>query len=117
MSDIAERLQVRTQSLLQEIEWIKASHSADAQVVLEHLRHVRSELALCGDLLRTPEFLSGDTVAQRSALGYRDCLQRLQDVLPILQSDLLAQRSQLRPQQDHVDAATEWLHCNNSTLG
>jgi hypothetical protein len=116
MPDIAECLQVRTQNLRKELEWIKASRGADIQAVLERLRHVRSELAACGDLLRDPAFASGGAMAQRPASEYRDCLQRLQEALPILQSDLLAQQSKIRPQREHLEAASEWLHCSRTTL-
>ena len=117
MPDIAECLRVRTQSLRNEIEWIKASRDADAADALEHLRHIRSELSACGDLLRDPGFATSDAVVHRAASEYRDCLQRLQEVLPILQSDLFTQRSQIQPEREHAEAASEWLHCSKTTLG
>ena len=115
MRDIAEYLEIKTHNLRDEIEWIKTGRGADPQAALEHLRHLRSELSACGGLLRHLEIPSSQT-AQRSVADYRDCLQRLQEALPILQSDLLMQRSRLQPQREHVDAATQWLHCNQTTL-
>jgi hypothetical protein len=116
MPEIAECLQIRTQSLRNEIEWIKAEHGEGPQAVLEHLRQLRSELSACGELLRDPGFLPGGSQAQRVASEYRDCLQRLQEALPILQSKLLAQHSHLRPQKEHLEAAGDWLQCSKTTL-
>lgn len=116
MPEIAECLQARTQNLRNEIEWIKAEHEADPQVVLGHLKHVRSELAACGDLLRDPGFVSRGSLAQSIASEYRDCLQRLQEALPLLQLQLLAQRSQIQPLKEHLEAASEWLQCSKTTL-
>lgn len=116
MADIAECLSERTQNLRNEIEWIKAARGQDPQTALAHLRRVRSELSACGDLIRDPEFGSAGDGAARSALQYRDCLQRLQEVLPILQAELLAEQSQLQPQREHLDAAIEWIQGSKTTL-
>jgi hypothetical protein len=115
MPDLAECLRERTQNLQNEIEWIKAARGQDSQAALEHLRHVRSELSECGDLIRAPEF-GCSSAAQKSASQYRDCLQRLQEALPKLQAELLAERSRLQPQREHLDAAVEWIHGSKTTL-
>jgi inorganic triphosphatase YgiF len=116
MPDIIECLQVRTQNLRNEIEWIKASRAEDAQAVLQQLSQLRTELSTCGNLLRDPGFAGGGAISQRAASEYRDCIQRLQEALSVLRSDLLARRCQLRPQQEHVDAAAEWLQSSKTTL-
>jgi hypothetical protein len=116
MPNAAESLQSKILTLRIEIEWIKASRGEDPQAVLEHLRRVQSELSACRDLIREPRFECAGTTAHTSGSEYRVCLQRLQEALPILQSGLLAQRSQLEPLQEHVDAAGRWLQCNKTTL-
>ena len=117
MPDIAECLQVRTHILRDEIEWIKAGRGEDPQAVLEHLRRVRSELSACGDLLCDCGFAAGGALTQRAGSDYRDCLQRLQETLPLLQAHLLAQRSWLQPEREQTEAALQWISRSKSTLG
>lgn len=111
-----ECLQARTEGLWKQIEWLKAAREADSQVVLEHLRQLWAELSYCENVLSDPALASAEAAGQRARSKYRHCLQRLQEALSILQSDLSSYHSQLLPQLQHLDAASGWTYCSKSTL-
>lgn len=116
MPDAIESLQLRTQCLRAEIEWIKAWQGKDADQALAHLRRLRLEILCCGDLLHHARLTAADPAAQKAEREYRDCLARLQEALPLLQSQLLAQRSRMQAQQNQLQAVTDWVSGSRQTL-
>jgi chromosome segregation ATPase len=116
MGDSLERLRTATQSLRAAIEWLKAAQPADPQAALQHLRRLSTSLSLGREVIRQPECSAGEEM-QEAICQYRDCLQRLQEALSFLRSDLVAQRSNLRPELEQTEAAMQWLSRTQSTLG
>ncbi len=116
MADDAARLQMAIERLRTAVEWFKAPHAADPATALENLRRVREQLSVAGDVIFRARSQAGEDL--RGAIShYRDCLQRLQEALPSLQSHLLRQRSRLQPEREQAEAAMQWISCSKSTLG
>lgn len=107
--------QAATQRIRAQIEWLKANHAADPGSALQHLTELRNHLQSTGDLVLQMKSGSAAIGDEASLADYCDSLRRLQEVLPMLQSQLLAQRARLEPEQAHVQAAADWLNCNAKT--
>ncbi|HVO63146.1 MAG TPA: hypothetical protein VMT53_19605 [Terriglobales bacterium] len=116
MPDLIESVQACTHGLQMELEWMKAWRDEHPQDALEHLRHFQTQLGACGDFIRHAQSGSTSTELRRAICEYRECLQRVQEVLPIVQKQLLAQRYCLERQQMHLQAATRWAQGSKDTL-
>ena len=116
MPDNIERLQQTIESLRTAIEWFKAPPGKDPGRALQQLREVRMQLTLAGDVIGHGESLAGEDLRETIS-QYRDCLQRLQEALAFLHSELTTQRSSLQPQREQIEAAMQWASCGKSILG
>ena len=116
MHDTMECLQTGTQKLRVELEWMKAWRGQHPQTALVHLRQFHIQLSTCGDLIREAQSESASRELQSVICEYRECLQRIEEALPILQTQLLAQRSLLQRGQAHFRAASNWAHCSKNTI-
>ncbi|HEX6504845.1 MAG TPA: hypothetical protein VF011_16515 [Terriglobales bacterium] len=102
--------------LRSEIEWVKSGCGEAPHVALNHLVELNSFLANTAELLREARSAPSTPDAKTEISEYRDCLERLRDVLPLLQEQLLAQRSRLEPEREHVQAAAAWAQCARGML-
>jgi hypothetical protein len=116
MHDISESLRTATINLRLELEWMKAWNGDPAEAALGHLRQVQTLVSACGNLVREGRVGSASTTLQSVIREYSECLQRIEETLPIFQRQLLAQRSRLEGQHAHFHSATNWAQCSKNTI-
>jgi hypothetical protein len=95
---------------------MKSSGCDAPDVALNRLVGLNSHLAKTEELLREARSAQSNPDVKKEIREYCDCLERLEDVLPILQSQLLARRTRLEPERAHTQAAAAWMERNRSTL-
>jgi uncharacterized membrane protein YccC len=117
MAEPISSLQAATRSLRVHTEWLKASVGETPGTALQHLADLNEELAAAREVLSQALSQPANAAVEAAVAEYRDCLRRLQEVLPIVQSQLLAQRARIEPEQVHVQAAVDWVSCNAQTGG
>jgi hypothetical protein len=99
-----------------ETEWVKSGGSDVPEAALHHLVNLNNHLANTEALVREARLAPSNPNVDREIKEYCDCLERLRDVLPTLQTRLLAQRSRLEPEREHVQAAAAWAQCAKDML-
>lgn len=115
MQTAQQSLRLAIDKLRSEIEWMKASRGEASNVAWNHLVGLNSHLAKTEELLREARLAQSNPDVKKQISEYRDCLERLQDALPVLQSQLLARRTRLEPERAHTQAAAAWMERNKST--
>ena len=114
--NIVEELRSLTAKLHVQVEWAKASQAEDPKAILQHWAELSRQIAQAGEVLREAQSETARAEVKKELKEYRDCMQRLQEALLIVQSQLLARRSRLEPERAHAQAAAAWMERNKTTL-
>jgi len=114
--NIVEELRSLTAKLHVQVEWAKASQAEDPKAILQHWAELSRQIAQAGEVLREAQSETAHAEVKNALTEYRDCMQRLQEALPMIQSQLLARRSRLEPERAHAQAAAAWMERNKTTL-
>ncbi|MBI3478507.1 MAG: hypothetical protein HY010_22495 [Acidobacteria bacterium] len=84
-------------------------------ITAEDFSNLLSEIVHAADCLRH-QTVPGEEAVQQAAQEYRTNLEKLRDLLPELQSNLLAEKSRLEAAQAHISSASAWARSSTSTL-
>jgi hypothetical protein len=84
----------------------------------EQMAGLLSELLRAGDWLRTEPLPATGTDADLNLelKRYRGNVERLRDLLPTIQTQLLAERAHLEAQRARVQSAAEWARASRQAL-
>lgn len=82
----------------------------------EQLAGLLTELLQAGDLLRQPRVEAHTLEMDGEINSYRKNVERLRDIVPIMQTRLLAERARLEAERTHLESAAAWARANRKTL-
>jgi len=81
----------------------------------EQIAGILSELVRAGQWLRSlPE--NKDHALERELTEYRDTVEHLRELLPLIHSTLLEERARLELERARVESAAEWARRSRQTL-
>jgi len=103
------------------ILWLDSMVARQAQPALatpEHMAALLSELLHAGAELRAEPLTrpGDDPELDRELAEYRSHVMRLRELLPLIHTQLLAERARLEAQRARVRSAAEWAHASRQTL-
>jgi hypothetical protein len=116
VSSIAEGLQETNRRLAALLEAIAPGGVEPIAATPEQLAGFLSELLQAGEWLRHRPAPGTDPPLDEELAEYRRHMERLQGLLPALQSHLLAERARLEAERAQLEAAAAWASAGKKTI-
>jgi len=99
--------------------WLSVLAPAHAEPVLatpEHMAGLLADLMRAGEWLRSGISRENDPELDHELTEYRTHIERLRQLLPAIQGQLLTERARIEAERAHLEAASAWARtCRRTT--
>ena len=116
MSAITDGLRETNRRLRALLEAVAPGGTEPVATTSGQLARLLTELLQVGEWLRDRPAPGTDPQLDEELIEYRGHMERLQSLLPALQTGLLAERARLEAERKHLQSAAAWASAGKKTI-
>jgi hypothetical protein len=113
---LTQTLHETNQRLRYWLEGLAASPDGIAVATPQQMNGLLSELLRAGTWLREGIPEDKDAALETALAEYRKTIERIRDVLPLVQGELLRERARLEAERSRIESVAQWAQGSRQTL-